>query len=227
VAALQRLAVIGGVICVLAGCGAMTSPTFGPQLTLASVSPNVVSTTGTSGTITGTHLEGAAVQVGGVNVKNVFGPDDTIRFFTSPAHTPGSVDITVTTPDGQTATLVNGYTYVSPTSFDANGTWIGHTTCDECLPDFDIRFTIQNDALVSLTCGTTPVILAAPIPISRTGGIFTAVSPGLTLIATLHAATISEGTVSAPGCASDAVAWDATKSGAALAALVQRHRLRR
>jgi hypothetical protein len=113
------------------------------------------------------------------------------------------------------ATLAGGFTYLAPASLDHHGDWVGAVEPSNLNKvEMDMRFTIRNDALVSLSCGTTPVILAVPIPISRTDGTFTfRGDDGLTMSGTLDSTTTSHGDVNAPGCGSGGdTQWWAEKS---------------
>ena len=96
------------------------------QPTVTGVRPNVVSTWGTWGTITGTQFErGATVKIGDA-VKYVSFVSSTELRFTSAPHGVGTVDVTVTNPGGLSATLPASYTYAVPDAFDFNGDWIAH-----------------------------------------------------------------------------------------------------
>jgi len=181
------------------------SPT-GPQPTIAAVSPNVVTTAGTWGTITGSQFEpGATVTIGNVAVFSTVGDGTTIRF-TGSAHAAGSVDITVTNPGGHAATLAGGYTFTAPDSFDPNGDWIAHADGSNHYLT-DMRFTIRNGALISLSCGremapvTTPITLAV-----QSGGFSFSGRDGLSMSGRLDSMTTSEGKVTAPGCG-DGLWW--------------------
>ena len=86
--------------------------------TLTSVSPASGPTAGgTTVTLTGTDfLAGATVSFGGVLATSAtipLGNSTTITAVTPP-HAGGAVDVVVTNPNGRLATLVGGYTYVSP-----------------------------------------------------------------------------------------------------------------
>lgn len=72
---------------------------------------------GTQIMISGSHFaEGAAVLLGGWPAVNVVVLNDTtLTAITSP-HEEGTVDVTVTNPDGQVGTLVGAYTYVNDQS---------------------------------------------------------------------------------------------------------------
>lgn len=83
-----------------------------PQI--SSISPTSGPTSGgTSAAITGSGFQaGAAVTLGGASATVVGVAPSSIAIVT-PAHAAGSVDVVVANPDGQTATLTGGYSYVS------------------------------------------------------------------------------------------------------------------
>ncbi|MFV3406247.1 autotransporter domain-containing protein [Pseudomonas sp. NY15463] len=87
-----------------------------PTPTLTGISPNSGTTAGgTSVTLTGTNLTGAtAVTIGGIAATGVTVVNATTITATTPAHAAGAGDVVVTTPGGS-ATLTNGFTYVTPT----------------------------------------------------------------------------------------------------------------
>jgi hypothetical protein len=127
----------------------------------------------------------------------VFRDSTTIQFPNSGAHAPGSVDVTVTNPGGMAATLAHGYTYSTSDAFEANGEWIAHTDGHNYYVT-DMRFTIRNNELVSLSCGT-PVTMPITVSAQR-GGFSFAGADGLTMSGTLLSTTTSSGQVNAPGC---------------------------
>ncbi|MFN3778955.1 MAG: IPT/TIG domain-containing protein [Brevundimonas aurantiaca] len=96
---------------------AVASVSSPPAIT--SVSPGSGSTAGgTSVTLSGTGFSssGNSVVIGGVSATPSAESSTSITF-TTPAHAAGSVDIVVTTADGQSVTSTNAYTYVaSPTT---------------------------------------------------------------------------------------------------------------
>ena len=70
----------------------------------------------------------------------------------------------VQNPGDFSARLPASYTYALPDAFDFNGDWIGHAGQDFVI---DMRFTIQNNVLVSLSCGMDAVVtLSAPLRIT-------------------------------------------------------------
>lgn len=216
----MNLARIGLVMATLglAGCGGPPSPsapsappassaasapappaqTTGLQPTITGVSPNVVSTTGTWGTITGTQFQpGTTVKIGDGAVIAVFRDSTTIQFPNSGAHAAGSVDVTVTNPGGLAATLARGYMYSTEDAFDANGEWIAHTDAHNNFAT-DMRFTVRNNTLISLSCGT-PVTMPTTLSVQNGGFSFVG-ADGLTMSGMLVSTTTSYGQVNAPGC---------------------------
>ncbi len=85
--------------------------------TISSIAPvNGPTAGGTVVTVTGTNLQNAsAVTFGGTAAAYTVVNATTITA-TTPAHAAGAVNVAVTTPGG-VATLVNGYTYIAPGSF--------------------------------------------------------------------------------------------------------------
>lgn len=141
---------------------------------------------------------GVTVKIGGAFVRNVILQDSaTIRFSNSGGHTAGPVDVTVTNPGGLSATLANGYAYATGDTFDANGEWVAHADAQNEYA-VDLRFTIRNNMLVTLSCGTAvsmPIRLAA-----AAGGFSFAGADGLTMSGMLQSTTTAVGQVNAPGC---------------------------
>jgi hypothetical protein len=85
--------------------------------TITAVSPNSGSTVGgTLVTITGTNLvNGATVSFGGTSSGSVGFINSNQLYATTPSHAAGAVNVVVTNPDLQTATLTNGFTYTLST----------------------------------------------------------------------------------------------------------------
>ncbi|MFY0566914.1 IPT/TIG domain-containing protein [Archangium lansingense] len=83
----------------------------GPSL--ASVSPNTgMSSGGESFTLRGGNFApGATVRMGGASATSVTVVDSTTLTGITPANAPGTVDVVVRNPDGQTATLGASFTY--------------------------------------------------------------------------------------------------------------------
>jgi hypothetical protein len=93
-----------------------TPPPPGPAPTVNSVTPNSGATTGgTSLTISGNHfVSGAMVLIGGAPAASVTVLNSTTITAITPAHAAGAVNVLVSNPDMQSATLTNGFTYTSP-----------------------------------------------------------------------------------------------------------------
>jgi len=188
------------------GSSSPSTPT-GIQPAIAAISPNVVTTAGTWGTITGAQFEpGATVQIANATVFSVVHDSTTIQFSNSGAHAAGQVDVVVTNPGGRAATLARGYTYAAPDSFDANGEWIAHADGhNEFLTD--MRFTIRNNALIGLSCDSMASGMTMPIPLAlKNGGFSFSGVDGLSMSGLLDSMTTSHGQVNAPGCG-DGIWW--------------------
>jgi hypothetical protein len=70
---------------------------------------------GTTLTLTGSGFaDGASIIIGGNAATNVVVVSPLLARATVPAHAPGAVDVVFTNDDGQTATLVAGFTFVAP-----------------------------------------------------------------------------------------------------------------
>ncbi len=83
-----------------------------PAPVLASLAPQQAAA-GTALTLTGANfLSGATVAIGDVPAT-VTALTATTVSVTAPAHADGTVDIVISNPDGQSARLVNGFTYVA------------------------------------------------------------------------------------------------------------------
>jgi hypothetical protein len=87
----------------------------GPAPILSSVSPTSgPSTGGTSVTLTGQNfVSGATVTFGGAAASSVVVVSATQITAHTPPHSQGSVNVVVTNPDGQSATLAGGFTFVA------------------------------------------------------------------------------------------------------------------
>ena len=186
-------------------------PPTGPPPTVTTVTPAIGATGGRNVVkIAGSEIRsGATVTFDGLPTRYagrgayLFG--DTL-YLEAPAHAAGPVTIVVRNPDGQTATVADGYTYVEPESLDPNGDWQGGTGYDWQTP---VRFTIQDNAVVSASCADVPIPLSEPSPLSR--GEFTLVSKGVVVMTgRMLAENAADGTISTGPCGSDY--WVANKS---------------
>ncbi len=82
--------------------------------TISAISPNSGTTFGgTPVTVTGTNfVSGATVAIGGLMASNETFVNSTTLTATTPARSAATVNVVVTNPDAQAATLTNGYTFV-------------------------------------------------------------------------------------------------------------------
>lgn len=206
--------------------GALTAPTppvaappgqpvTGVQLTVVSVSPNVVSTAGDAwGTVIGTGFQpGATIRFGATVINSVFRDSTTMQFARSGRHAPGAVDLTVINPGGEAAILAGAYTYAPPDSFDADGVWNAHT---DARNDYttEMHFTIRDHVLVSLSCGGISVV-SAPLPLNvANDGFSIGDVNGFGMSGVLVSQSTSSGSVNSSACG-DGRWWGDKSPGAA------------
>ena len=172
------------------------APAGAPVVT--TISPTVVVTTGGAWVeIRGTGLHFAtSVTLDGVVMRAFPTPSGSLEFATPP-HAAGPVDLVVTNPDGQ-AILTRAFTYAPPETFNFNGTWKGLA---DGPPEsvIEMSFTIADNALVSVSCGSATVTLSPAPPIS--GGEFSFVGEaGLTLKGRMLSPTTAIGEIHALPC---------------------------
>ena len=161
--------------------------------------------------IAGTGFQtGSGVSFGGVRTSASLVQGE-LKGMTPP-HAAGTVDVTVTNPDGQSDTLIGGYTYVEPTSLDFNGEWEGYGTEGETF----LRFTIRNNLLTAISCGPSPdatptltIGLSPPPPVSN-GRVAFSRSEGL-FDGRIATATSASGTLSLNRCFAGPAFWSAVK----------------
>ena len=149
------------------------------------------------GTITGTQFQpGATVKIGSADVSVVFRDSTTLRLRIQ-ARTERFGRRHRDQSGGLAATLAERLYVLDRRSFDANGEWIAHADGHN---DYvtDMRFTIRNNMLISLSCGT-PVTMPTTLSVQN-GGFSFAGADGLTMSGTLASTTTSYGQVNAPGC---------------------------
>jgi hypothetical protein len=110
------------------GTGSKTGFTFVAAPTVTNLNPaSGPQAGGTVVTITGTgFVSGATVSFGGVAGTNVSVTSATTMVATAPAHPNGdkptvAVNVVVTNPDSQSATVTNGFTYNAPVSINLAG----------------------------------------------------------------------------------------------------------
>jgi hypothetical protein len=118
--------------------------------------------------------------------------------------------VIVTNPGGLESRLNGGYTYEQPESFDFNGDWVAHAG-----PEFetDMRFTIRNNMLISVSCGTSAPLTFAPAPSVKNAEFSFLGDDGLAISGTLVSPVNAVGSINVPPCPT--ARWWADKTGVA------------
>ena len=194
----------------LVGCGDAPSPSApsvpaappsvpqpgGLQPIVTAMAPRVGSTRGGAwARITGADFQsGATVSLGDAPISATVLDSVTIAVLT-PAHAAGTVDVIVTNPGGLANRLAGGYAYQSPETFDVNGDWVAHVG-----PDFtlDMRFTIRDSVLVSLSCNTSPPLTLAAVLTVTNGEFALQNAGGLTIFGRMVSPVSAAGTIDVP-----------------------------
>ena len=177
---------------------------------------------------TGSTAGGAAVKITGTGF--LFGTtvtfdrapmtatveNSTTMYATTPAHAPGTVDVVVTKPGGDSVTLSGGFTYAPPQSFNFNGSWNGYALAHpdgqgRARPlhsDMDMLFTIQDNVLTRFTCGGSTIVLPAPPP-GVSNGEFSMSAAGVAVTGRIVSASGAIGTINTVAC--PLTRWAATR----------------
>jgi hypothetical protein len=132
-------------------------------------------------------------------------------FYTeTPAHAPGSVDLVVTNPDGQSHRIEAGYRYAPPDSFDPNGEWGGFSLNGT---DTWVEFVIRDKRLVSASCSYNSRVdlTFAELPSVQTGEFSIMADGGATLSGRILSASEMAGTISVPSCTTTPLPWRANR----------------
>jgi hypothetical protein len=182
----------------------------GPRPEIASVAPNVGTTRGGGFLrISGAGFErGASIRFGATLVKLYpFNSNSTTLNAQAPSHSPGSVDVVVQNPDGQTTTLTRGYTYAAPGSLDFNGEWKGEADDrTDSHRGTQVAFTIRNNTLVSISCNADRRELPAVQPVLDDA--FSGSVDGVLMTAMFLSATEARGRIEFGRCGPG---WHATR----------------
>jgi hypothetical protein len=161
--------------------------------------------------ITGRDFQpGAQARLGETTAASFTRDSTTIFISGTAAHAVGTIDVIVTNPGGLEARLSGGYAYQQPESFDPDGEWVAHAG-----PEFetDMRLTIRNDVLVSVSCGTSASLTFAPAPSVKDGEFSFLGDDGLAISGRLVSPVQAVGTINVPACLG--ARWWADKSGVA------------
>lgn len=156
---------------------AVTQVTVTSVPTISSINPTSgPAAGGTSVTISGSDFVGpASVNFGGTPATSVVVQSSTTMTATTPARAPGPVNVVVTNPDSQSATLVNGFTYVTlaPTITSinpTNGSTVGGTSVTITGTNFVSGATVKFDTtLASGVTVVSPTSVAATTPAHAPG----------------------------------------------------------
>lgn len=164
---------------------------------------------GTGVKITGADFQpGASVRLDDIAVSAYVLDSATIVFFTT-AHTAGKVDVIVANPGGLFTRLTEAYEFAPPEAFDFNGDWLAHAG-DEY--ETDMRFTIWNDTLVSVSCGGSALTFSPP-PIVHDGEFSFTGDDGLSISGSIVSPVNAVGKIDVPDLpACRKTAWWADKS---------------
>ncbi len=186
-------------VALAAGCNSnTTAPAPPPGPSAAPVVRSVTESRGSTGggavvKIEGTGFldgdGGAVVIFGGVYASGVSHSGTSVIFATVPAHAAGLVDVVVSNPDGQSARLADAYTYVSPDSFDPNGEWNGQTG------QVIFRFTVENNRLTTVSCGTSGTVSFSPAPLVSNGEFAFSREDGVAIAGRMVTAGYAIGTI--------------------------------
>ena len=184
----------------LVGCGEHGSPSAPSAPAARSIQPTVAAVAPHEGSTSG----GAWATI-----------TATISFFTT-AHSAETVDVVVTNPGGLVTRLTGAYTFAPPDSFDFNGEWVAHAWLERSEDEADMRFTIRNDTLVSVSCGGSAALTFSPPPPVHNGDFSFAGDDGLAISGSIVSPVNAVGTINVPDVgACRAAKWWADKSGEA------------
>ena len=188
----------------------------GPAPAVTDVLPSVGSAAGgASIKIVGTgFMPGMTATFDGITVTGTLDSRSFTTFYSeTPAHAVGTVDLTVTNPDGQSNRVAAGYTYAPQESFDMNGVWTGYTLNGT---DTAVDFVIQDNRLLTASCANE---VSMPFTLSTSptvhGGEFSVTGDGgATISGRIVSASEIVGEISFPPCTTTPLMWRANrKSG--------------
>ena len=221
-AALRSMCVIG-FTCAISACsqwsGSPEAPSGVAVTSPAPVVNDVVPSVGSTGgnaiiKIVGRGFSpGMVVAVGGIKVTGRFdsrGPTYETFYTETPPHAVGSVDVVVTSPDGQSYRLANGYTYAPPASFDPNGVWSGYSLNGT---DTLVEFAIRENRLIKASCtyDTATAFTLSDFPTVQSGEFSMTAADGATISGRIVSASEVVGTISLPPCTTTPLEWRATR----------------
>jgi len=190
-------------VSVVPSTGSAAAPAVIPSV--RSLSPNVGSTGGgTQVKIDGAGL-GTTVTFGGVPVQGRFFSGNPTMYLSTPPHAAGAVEVVVSGQGGESVPLTNAFTYASPLAFNFNADWVSFGQTDR---DGDVAFTIRNNLLLTVSCGTDVVLTFSP-PRPVNGEFSFAGEDGVSFSGRIVAASEAIGTIRLGRCESSE--WRARK----------------
>ena len=168
--------------------------------------------TGSTGGSTPLKISGSGFQPGAVVLidgiaMSAFVLDSRTIYACAPPHDAGKADVVVMNPNGSSALMTNGYTFVSPRLFDFNGDWIGVAGSEH---QVELRFTVRDNALVSVSCGTSGAVTFTPPPRVEHGEFSIVRADGVGISARIVSASEAVGTINLEPC--PYTNWIATRS---------------
>ena len=173
---LSNLKIFSGVLAVGLGATALAAA----QPTLSSITPTSGSTAGgTSVTLTGTgFVAGASVSFGGSAATSVVVVSSTSITAKTPAHAAGTVGVTVTNPDGTSATLSNSVVQpLTNPGFESGSLhWVFNASGSFAISTSSPHSGTQS-ALLNAPAGTHPALFAT----DASGNRYFPVNPGDTI----------------------------------------------
>ena len=172
------------------------------------ISPDTGSTGGSTPLkIAGSGFQpGAVVFIDGIAIS-AFVLDSRTIYACTPPHDAGRVDVVVANPDALSAWMSNAFSYVSPQTFDFNGDWIGVAGAEH---QREVRFTVRDNALVSVSCGGSGPVTFSPAPVVEFGEFSVVRDDGIGVSARIVSATEAIGTINLDPC--PYTNWIATRS---------------
>ena len=176
--------------------------------TISSLSPNAGSTGGSTPLkITGSGFQpGAVVFIDGIAIS-AFVLDSHSIYACAPPHDAGTVDVVVVNPSGLSDWVTRAYTFLPPQAFDFNGDWIGVAGSEH---QMEIRFTVENDELVCVSCGNSGLVTFTPPPRVSYGEFSTVRADGIAISGRIVSASEAIGTINIEPCPH--TNWIATRS---------------
>ena len=130
---------------VMAAFAALTDRTAGGVGTLPATGHSRSTGGSTPLKISGSGFQpGAVVLIDGI-AMSAFVLDSQTIYACAPPHDGGKADVVIMNPDGSSALMTNGYTFISPRLFDFNGDWIGVAGSEH---QMELRFTVRDNALM-------------------------------------------------------------------------------